>query len=137
MDPSGTQDSRAYYTYLDSLSAEVDSGSTEAYLEHAGCTIADFQSYQVTVTENNVWNCGLALPETTSTIDGEAPFDLTNGLVIKGYYIANYIPDDGTGQSEQMAFQTATQLFFAADDGATAMTTYAAAVIAAIAAFLY
>ena len=86
---------------------------------------------------NNVWNCGIALPETTSATDGAAPFDLSSGLVIKGYYIANYIPDDGSGQSEQMAFQTATELFFAADDGATAMTTYAAAVVAAIAALLY
>ena len=117
----------------------VDDSTAIETLEYAQCSIGNTITwpYPLTVPEDNVWDCVLALPETTSTTDGAAPFDDSNGLVIKGYYITAYIMDDGSGLMEKFSFSSATELFFSAGSGATSVTTYAATVIAAIAAFLY
>lgn len=75
----------------------VDDVTAAETLEYASCTIANYATwpYPATVTADNVWNCALALPASTSTTDGAAPFVEEAGLVIKGYYIAAYITDDG------------------------------------------
>lgn len=110
-------------------------------LENAQCSIANTQTwpYPSAAPADNVWNCALALPDTTSTVDGKAPFNEDAGLVIKGYYIVSYLKDDSSSplSIESISLATTTELFFSAGSGATSVTTYAAAVVAAIAAFLY
>jgi len=139
-DPSNGQDSRCYREYLNDNTTPVGSGTT-INVQGGGTRPAiegvDYPKC-THVASPEGWECTLALPGREDATDGHASFSAPG--MIAGYFIAGYLNEDVYDIAmvgPALIFNKVEQLFMHSASGATSVTTYALATIAAIASLLY
>ena len=95
----------------------------------AGASTIEYLDYPKFTQSGDEWYGQMYMPARAQQTDGYPAFDRPG--VIKGYYVASYIP-----QAEQLSMSKSEQLIVI-DDGATSVTTYAAAILAAVTALMF
>ena len=101
---------------------EVSSGIE--YLDYPSCTLTGGGTAD---DVNGYWTCLMYLPKRNQQSDGYPRFDYPG--VMNVYFVASMLPN-----SEEISYSKSTQFI---QGGAMATTTYAAAILAAVASLLF
>lgn len=111
-------DGRNYqFTIAGSIIDKTDNSLFE-YLDWAHC--------EEDGTDNSVWACQIYFPAVDQQTDGYAAFVYPG--VIDGYYVSSFIPD-----TPDLSYAKTTELLM----GATSVTTYCSAILAAVYALTF
>lgn len=139
-DPAKGQDSRCYREYLNDNTTPVGSGTTINVAGGGTRPAIEGVDYPkcTHVASPEGWECTLALPGREDAEDGHASFSAPG--MIAGYFVAGYYNQDVYNidmVGPALILNKVEQLFMHSASGATSVTTYALATIAAIASLLY
>lgn len=119
----GNKDGRIYFNAVSSGEVSTSSPSIE-YLDYPFCELTGGGT---TDDVNGYWTCLMYLPKRDKQADGYPRFDYPG--VMNVYYVASMLPN-----SENISYSKSTQFI---QGGAMATTTYAAAILAAVASLLF
>ena len=116
---SGYIDGRNYQFTIASQIIDQTDGSLFEYLDWAHC--------EEDGTDQSVWACQIYFPAVEEQTEGYAAFQAPG--VITGYYVSSYLPN-----LPDLSYAKTTGVIY---QGATSVTTYCSAVLAAIYALTF